>query len=146
MLARRLFSGSKEVLDYTNVPTTVFTPLEYGCCGYSEEADIQKYGQENIETYHTYFKPLEWTVAEREDNVCYMKLVVNKKENERAVGFHVLGINAGEITQGVAVAMKAGATKQHFDDTVGIHPTSAEEMTTLTITRSSGEEPIKKGC
>ena len=64
----------------------------------------------------------------------------------RAIGWHVLGEEAGEITQGVAVAIKAGATKEHFDDTIGIHPTSAEAMTGLEITRASGLDPSQKGC
>jgi len=72
--------------------------------------------------------------------------VVNKLDGERIIGFHVCGPNAGEITQGFAVAMKMGATKEHFDDTVGIHPTTAEEFTILKITKSSGESAEKAGC
>lgn len=67
--------------DYINVPTTVFTPLEYGACGYSEEDAIAKFGEENIEVYHTEFQPLEYSVAEREKNACYCKLVCNKADN-----------------------------------------------------------------
>jgi len=106
----------------------------------------KKFNKTNLEVYHTYIKPLEWTVAEREENVCYAKLICNKLDNERVVGFHILGPNAGEITQGFAVAIKAGATKSTFDQTVGIHPTVAEDFTTLTITKSSGLDARKKGC
>lgn len=98
--------------------------------------------------------PLEWTVPHKEENTCYAKLVCNKKDNvslilhlymnsspiflffffnnctlsfkERVIGFHVLGPNAGEITQGYAVALKKGATKEDFDTTIGIHPTNSE--------------------
>jgi len=60
LLSKRLFSGSQELMDYINVPTTVFTPLEYGCCGYSEEDAKTKFGADNVATYHTEFQPLEW--------------------------------------------------------------------------------------
>lgn len=146
LLARRLFEGSQIAMNYKFVPTTVFTPLEYGAIGYSEEDAIAKFGADNIEVYHTFYKPLEWTVAEREDNACYIKLVCNRADNERVVGYHVLGPNAGEVTQGFGVAIRCGATKQDFDLTVGIHPTTAEEATTLAITKRSGEEAQKKGC
>ncbi|KAL6055650.1 Thioredoxin reductase 1, cytoplasmic [Balamuthia mandrillaris] len=146
LLARRLYAQSKVTMDYRNVPTTVFTPLEYGAIGYSEEAAIAKFGEENIEVYHTYYKPLEWTVSHRDDNACYVKLVCNLADNERVIGFHVLGPNAGEVTQGFAVAIRCGATKNDFDMTVGIHPTVAEEVTTLSVTKRSGEEAQKKGC
>mmetsp|Transcript_28340 Transcript_28340/g.76347 ORF Transcript_28340/g.76347 Transcript_28340/m.76347 type:complete len:556 (-) Transcript_28340:419-2086(-) len=146
LLAQRLYAGSRKQMDYTNVATTVFTPLEYGVIGLSEEKAIEILGETNIEVYHSFFKPLEWTIPHRGDNACYAKLVVNKLDGERIIGFHVCGPNAGEITQGFAVAMKMGATKEHFDDTVGIHPTTAEEFTILKITKSSGESAEKAGC
>ena len=146
LLAQRLYNNSKKQMDYTNVPTTVFTPIEYGSIGYSEEDAITKFGKENIEVYHSYYTPLEWTVGERGDNLCYAKLICNKNDNERVVGLHVVGEHAAEITQGFAVAIKLGATKEHFDETVGIHPSSAEEFTTLHITKSSGIEAQKSTC
>uniref|UniRef100_A0A8C0JQG3 Thioredoxin reductase 3 n=1 Tax=Canis lupus dingo TaxID=286419 RepID=A0A8C0JQG3_CANLU len=126
LLARRLFAGRLEKCDYVNVPTTVFTPLEYGCCGLSEEKAIEMYKKENLEVYHTLFWPLEWTVAGRDNNTCYAKIICNKLDNYRVIGFHVLGPNAGEVTQGFAAAMKCGLTKQLLDDTIGIHPTCGE--------------------
>ncbi|XP_045390223.1 thioredoxin reductase 3 isoform X3 [Lemur catta] len=114
LLARRLFGGSSEKCDYINVPTTVFTPLEYGCCGLSEEKAIEVYKKENLE--------------------------------DRVIGFHVLGPNAGEMTQGFAVAMKCRLTKRQLDETVGIHPTCGEVFTTLEITKSSGLDITQKGC
>jgi len=146
LLIQRLYNNSKVEMDYTNIPTTVFTPIEYGAVGFSEEDAIKKYGEENIEVYHSYFTPLEWTVGERGENHCYVKLVCVISENERVVGFHVVGEHAGEITQGVAIAIKMKATKAHFDQTIGIHPTSAEEITTLTKTKRSGEDATKTGC
>ncbi|XP_035304671.1 thioredoxin reductase 3 isoform X4 [Cricetulus griseus] len=146
LLARRLFGGSLEKCDYINIPTTVFTPLEYGCCGLSEEKAIEVYKKENLEVYHNLFWPLEWTVTGRDNNTCYAKIICNKFDNERVVGFHLLGPNAGEITQGFAVAMKCGLTKQLLNDTIGIHPTCSEVFTTLEITKSSGLDITQKGC
>ena len=74
------------------------------------------------------------------------QLICDKSDNLRIVGFHVLGPNAGEITQGFAVALKLGATYHTIIDTVGIHPTTAEEFTTLSVTRASGESADKGGC
>ncbi|XP_074139889.1 thioredoxin reductase 3 isoform X1 [Sminthopsis crassicaudata] len=146
LLARRLFGGRLEKCDYVNVPTTVFTPLEYGCCGLSEEKAMELYKKDNIEVYHTFFWPVEWTIAGRENNACFGKIICNKHDNNRVIGFHVLGPNAGEITQGFAAAMKCGLTKQLLDDTIGIHPTCGEIFTTMEITKSSGQNISQKGC
>uniref|UniRef100_A0A8P0SZV1 Thioredoxin reductase 1, cytoplasmic n=1 Tax=Canis lupus familiaris TaxID=9615 RepID=A0A8P0SZV1_CANLF len=126
LLAQRLYAGSNVKCDYENVPTTVFTPLEYGACGLSEERAVEKFGEENIEVYHSYFWPLEWTIPSRDNNKCYAKVICNIKDNERVVGFHVLGPNAGEVTQGFAAALKCGLTKMQLDSTIGIHPICAE--------------------
>lgn len=108
LLAKRLFDGSKEKMDYNNVPTTVFSPLEYGTVGISEEDAKQKYGEKNIASYHSNFRPVEWQFnKERPDGEnCYVKILVNKADKNRVVGYHLLAPNAGEVTQGLAVAMK----------------------------------------
>uniref|UniRef100_A0A8C7Y0W5 thioredoxin-disulfide reductase (NADPH) n=1 Tax=Oryzias sinensis TaxID=183150 RepID=A0A8C7Y0W5_9TELE len=126
LLARRLYGNSTLKCDYINVPTTVFTPMEYGSCGLPEERAVELYGLENIEVYHSLFWPLEFTVANRDNNKCYSKIIVNKLDN-RVIGFHYLGPNAGEVTQGFGAAMKCGITKEQLDGTIGIHPTCAEE-------------------
>jgi len=146
LLAKRLYGGSQTTMNYKYVPTTIFTPIEYGAIGYSEEDAKAHFGEENIEVYHSYYKPLEWTVSHREDNACYVKIICNKADGERVVGYHVLGPNAGEITQGFGVAIHCGAKKEDFDLTVGIHPTCAEEATTVSVTKSSGEAAEKTGC
>eukprot|EP01063_Lacrimia_lanifica_P038952 TRINITY_DN840_c0_g4_i2.p2 TRINITY_DN840_c0_g4~~TRINITY_DN840_c0_g4_i2.p2 ORF type:complete len:612 (+),score=234.83 TRINITY_DN840_c0_g4_i2:61-1896(+) len=146
LLAKRLYGGGSQLMSQEMVPTTVFTPLEYGCVGPSEEDAIKQYGESNIEIYHTKFTPLEWTVADKPANVCYLKLITSKKENEKVIAFHILSPNAGEILQGVSVAIRAGATKAHFDDTVGIHPTIAELFTDLKVTKSSGVSADQGGC
>jgi len=147
-LMRRLFKGNMELTDYNSIPTTVFTPLEYGCCGMAEDKAIEIYGKDNIVVYHNVFNPLEYTVAERSDDMesCYLKLVCLNDETQRVLGFHILTPNAGEITQGFAIAFKFGATKAHFDSLIGIHPTVAENFTTLNIVKKEGETLEASGC
>ncbi|NXT25238.1 TRXR2 reductase, partial [Syrrhaptes paradoxus] len=106
LLAQRLFGQSSELMDYDNVPTTVFTPLEYGCVGLSEDAAVQCYGSDNIEVYHAYYKPLEFTVAERDATQCYMKMVCLREREQRILGLHFIGPNAGEVIQGFALGIK----------------------------------------
>ena len=138
MLARRLYGGSKAAMDYDLVPTAVFSPLEYGCVGLSEEDAIAQYGEDSIDVYHQQFKPLELTLPGRGDNASYVKVLVNNKDSERILGMHYLGWNAGEVIQGFGIALKLKATKADLDGLVGIHPTSAEIFTTLSITKRSG--------
>ncbi|XP_055937788.1 thioredoxin reductase 1, cytoplasmic-like isoform X2 [Argiope bruennichi] len=146
LLARRLYADSVIQCDYDFIPTTVFTPLEYGSIGYSEENAIEKYGEDQIEIYHSNITPLEWTIAKRETNACYVKLICLIPEKERVIGFHYLGPNAGEVTQGFALGIKLGATKADFDATIGIHPTCAEIFTTLSVTKRSGKSTEQSGC
>lgn len=146
-LVDRLYAGGNKYVNYDMIPTTIFTPLEYSCMGLAEDKAIQKYGEENIEVYHTAFKPLEWNfLKSHKDNLCYCKLIVDKSQNEKIVGFHFAGPNAGEVLQGFAVAIGAGMTKQAFDDTIGIHPTVAEELVTLTVKKSENANAVKEGC
>ncbi len=147
-LARRLYGTQPDKfrMQWNQIPTTVFTPLEYGAIGLSEEDAIAQHGADNIEVYHSYFTPLEWTVPHRPDNKCFAKLIVNLADKGRVIGFHVLGDHAGEITQGYALGLKLGATIDDFLHLVGIHPTSAEEFTTLNITKRSGKDAKKTGC
>jgi len=149
LLSRRLFGSATELMDYVNIPTTVFTPFEYGLCGLSEEDAIKKYGAEDVEVYLSSFQSLELGAAHRHprDNEAedfptnaLSKLVCVKSENERVVGFHYVGPNAGEITQGFALGLRLKATKKDFTDLVGIHPTDAESFTALSITKASAEE------
>jgi len=148
-LARRLFGGATERMDYENVATTVFTPLEYGAIGLSEDDAIEALGADNVEAYISEFAPLEYALsdarAERGDG-SFAKLICDKTKDGKVVGFHYLGPNAGEVTQGFSVAMRKGATYGDFLGTVGIHPTIAEEFTTLTVTKASGESAAKGGC
>ena len=99
-------------MDYVNVPTTVFTPLEYGSCGLTEEEAAAKFGLEHTKIYHTSFKPLEWAFHKvRTGGDCYVRVIINNADSRRVVGFHILAPNAGDITQGIAIGMKCGMTK-----------------------------------
>ncbi|XP_071443590.1 thioredoxin reductase 1, cytoplasmic-like isoform X2 [Hetaerina americana] len=146
LLAKRLYGKCDEPMDYKMVPTTVFTPLEYGCVGYSEEDLTESFDAGDVEVYHTHFQPLEYTLPKRDQDKSYGKLICLKSAGEKVVGFHVLGPNAGEITQGFALALKLGAKKSDFDDLVGIHPTCAEVFSTMFITKASGISVEKSSC
>uniref|UniRef100_A0A915BFN7 thioredoxin-disulfide reductase (NADPH) n=1 Tax=Parascaris univalens TaxID=6257 RepID=A0A915BFN7_PARUN len=147
VLMRRLITGNSELTEYDQVPTTVFTPLEYGCCGLAEETAIQKYGKENINVYHNVFIPLEYSVPERVENShCYCKLICLKSEQDLVLGYHILTPNAGEITQGFAIGLKLKAKKADFDRLIGIHPTVAENLTTLTLLKEEGQQLKASGC
>lgn len=146
LLAKRLFENATELMDYVNVPTTVFTPLEYGCCGLTESEAKELHGEPNISTFHTSFKPLEWSYNKTTDREAYVKILVNKADHNRVVGFHILAPNAGEITQGLAVGVKCGMTKEQLDSTVGIHPTVAEDCIGLKWTKEEKPDATKSGC
>ncbi|XP_068616737.1 thioredoxin reductase 2, tandem duplicate 2 [Brachionichthys hirsutus] len=146
LLARRLSGRSTELMSYDNVPTTVFTPLEYGCVGLSEEEAERRNGKDGIEVYHAFYKPLEFTVAEREASQCYLKVVCERGGDQKILGLHFTGPNAGEITQGFALGFQCGATFSHLLQTVGIHPTCAEELTKVNITKRSGLDATVTGC
>jgi thioredoxin reductase (NADPH) len=146
LLIERIFNSGTEFMDYNAVPTTVFTsPIEYASFGLTEENAIEMYGLDSIEVYHSYMDPLEYNMIHK-TNVCYVKLICNKKENERIVGLHLVAPNAGEIIQGYVVAINMGAVKKDFDMTIGIHPTLSENILNLNITKSSGVSPNKKKC
>ncbi|WP_163652255.1 glutathione-disulfide reductase [Listeria sp. PSOL-1] len=129
-LAERLFNGKKdEHLDYHLVPTVVFSHPTIGTVGLTEPEAIAKHGEKNIKVYTSSFTSMYTTMtAHREP--CRMKLIC-EGQNERIVGLHGIGTGMDELLQGFAVAIKMGATKADFDNTVAIHPTSAEEFVTM---------------
>uniref|UniRef100_A0AAY4BHJ4 thioredoxin-disulfide reductase (NADPH) n=1 Tax=Denticeps clupeoides TaxID=299321 RepID=A0AAY4BHJ4_9TELE len=146
LLARRLARQASEFMNYDNVPTTVFTPLEYSCVGLSEQEAELRHGKDAIEVFHAFYKPLEFTVAERDASQCYIKVVCLRGGDQRILGMHFTGPNAGEVTQGFALGFQCGATYPHLLNTVGIHPTSAEELTKVHITKRSGLDATVTGC
>lgn len=126
-LAEHLFSGSKKKMDYQFVPTAVFSQPPVSVVGLTEEQAKEK--NHSVEIYTSQFRPLKYTVTSI-DKKTFMKIIVDKK-TDKVLGVHMVGDDAPEIMQGIAVALKAGATKSDFDKTVGIHPTSAEEFVTM---------------
>ena len=133
-------------MDYKAIATTVFTPLEFGTIGYTEDEAKEKMGADNVDAYLSLFTPLEWTVVQEiSELTCYAKIVVDKSTTE-VLGMHIAAPNAGEIIQGFGVAFRKGMKYEDLTDTVGIHPTTAEELVGMTITRSSGEKVEKSSC
>jgi glutathione reductase (NADPH) len=122
-----LFGGSERRVDYLHIPTAVFTHPSIGTIGLSEADARGRF--ERIRVYRTEFRALRHTLSMSSERTL-MKLVVDDA-NDRVVGLHMVGADAGETIQGFAVAMKAGATKAVFDATLGIHPTVAEEFVTM---------------
>jgi thioredoxin reductase (NADPH) len=145
LLAKRLFGGRDQRMVYSDIATAVFTPLELGTVGLSEEEAISKYGEESIDCYISSFQPLEWSVPHVAE-FCIAKIVVNIKDGEKVLGIHIASPNAGEIIQGYAVAFRKGISHTDLLNTVGIHPTIAEEFTTMEISKSSGKSTEKAGC
>jgi thioredoxin reductase (NADPH) len=171
----KLFTKPK-LMDYSLIPTTVFTPIEYGCVGLSEEEAIDKHN-DTLKIFHAYFQPLEWNLNMNRSQQGYIKVICKSSEpnlgnsnlspenlhvspenlspernlspeNLQVIGIHILGQNAGEIIQGLAVAMRTGhLTKAVLDDTMGIHPTSAEDITMVETEKIEGVElKPKTGC
>ena len=123
----RLFGDGRRTLGYDCIPTAVFTHPNIGTVGLTEAQAREKFGA--VKVFRSEFKPLKHTLSGSGERTL-MKLVVDA-QSDRVVGLHMVGADAGEIVQGFAVAMKAGATKAVFDGTVGIHPTAAEEFVTM---------------
>uniref|UniRef100_A0A0N5B7N7 Glutathione reductase n=1 Tax=Strongyloides papillosus TaxID=174720 RepID=A0A0N5B7N7_STREA len=129
-LAHRLFNNEhSNKLTYENIATVVFSHPLVGTVGLTEEEAIQKYGIDNVILYKSKFNPMYFAVCEYKEPTA-MKLVCVGKE-EKVVGVHIVGQGADEMLQGFAVAVNMGATKAQFDNTVAIHPTSAEELVTM---------------
>lgn len=120
-------------LDYSNIPTVVFAHPEVGTIGLTEPAAVNKYGKDNVKTYHTRFTPMFYTFHPAEEKKLQpteYKLICQGSE-EKIVGMHILGAGSSEMMQGFGVAVKMGARKRDFDACVAIHPTSAEELVTM---------------
>ena len=126
-LARSLFGGGPARVDYRDIPTCVFSQPSIGSVGLTEEEARAECKE--IAVYKSSFTPLKHTLTGKDERT-FMKLIVDPA-TDRVLGAHMVGADAGEIIQGIAVAMKAGATKAQFDATLGIHPTAAEEFVTL---------------
>ncbi len=127
-VARRLFKPEEyRPLDYRMIPTAVFSLPNIGTVGLSEEQAIED--GYKVKVFESRFRPMKLTLTENPERTL-MKLVVDA-DSDRVLGCHMVGPEAGEIVQGLAIALKAGATKQIFDETIGVHPSAAEEFVTL---------------
>lgn len=129
-LADRIFGSVPDsYLNYENICSVVFSHPPVGSVGLSEQDAIEQYGQDRIKTYQTTFNPMYDALSDQKTPTA-MKLVTLGAE-EKIIGLHVIGYGADEMLQGFGVAIKMGATKKDFDNTVAIHPTSAEEFVTM---------------
>lgn len=127
-VARRLFKPEQyRPVDYRHIPTAVFSLPNIGTVGLTE-AEAMKDGYE-VQVFESKFRPMKLSLTDNQERTL-MKLVVDAK-SDRVLGCHMVGPDAGEIIQSLAIALKAGATKQIFDDTIGVHPTAAEEFVTM---------------
>jgi len=126
-LARTLFRNDPTPIDHEHVATAVFCNPNIATVGLSEEQARERHGE--LDLYKASFRGLKLTLTEEKERT-FMKLVVDRA-SQRVVGAHMIGPDAGEIIQGIAIAVKLGATKQQFDATIGIHPTAAEEFVTM---------------
>lgn len=125
--ARRQFGDVQSQVDYDFIPTAVFCQPNIGTVGFTEEEARARFG--HIRLFKSTFKPMKHTISGRDEKT-FMKMIVDKA-TDRVVGVHMMGPDAGEIMQGIAIALRAGATKAMFDTTIGIHPTAAEEFVTM---------------
>ena len=133
--AETFFNGNPMRMDYGNIPSAVFSQPPVGSVGLSETA-ARRLGPTDV--YVSRFRPMKHTLSGR-DEMAMMKLVVSR-ETDKVLGCHMVGTDAPEIVQGIAIALKCGATKAQFDATVGIHPTAAEEFVTMRERRPDPEE------
>ncbi len=122
-----VYGGRPRPMDHETVPSAVFSQPPVGTVGLTEERARAKYG--TIDVYRSTFRPMKHTLSGRDEKTM-VKLIV-ERAGQKVIGAHMVGLDAPEIIQGVAIAIKAGATKADFDATVGIHPTAAEEFVTL---------------
>jgi glutathione reductase (NADPH) len=126
-VAMTLFGGAETPVDHEDVPSAVFSQPPVGTVGLTESKAVERLGK--VDIYKTTFRPLRHTLSGRDERTL-MKLVVDAA-TQRVVGAHMVGADAPEVIQGLAIAVKAGLTKAQLDTTVGIHPTAAEEFVTL---------------
>ena len=125
--AREQYGPKPVPIEYDFIASTVFCQPNIGTVGFTEEAAREEFDE--ITLYKSTFKPMKHTISGRDEQT-FMKLIVDTA-SDRVIGVHMMGPDAGEIIQGIAIALKAGATKATFDATIGIHPTAAEEFVTM---------------
>ncbi len=125
-VAHTLFGGRPTTVDYANIPTAVFSTPPVGTVGLTEDEARRNH---DVVIFQSHFRPMKYTLSGRDERTM-MKMIVDRK-TDRVLGCHMVGLDAAEMTQALGIALKAGATKAHFDATIGIHPTAAEEWVTM---------------
>lgn len=123
------YGGKRRVMNHDNVPSAIFTTPEVATVGMTEDEAIKKYGDVAVRVYRSRFRPMYYTLPKLDEKTL-VKLIVHV-QTDKVLGAHMVGDAAAEIIQGMAIAVKLGATKADFDATVGIHPSSAEEFVTM---------------
>jgi len=157
LLAQRIYEAKKgemskdQILglynmDYSHIPTTIFSTNEYSYIGKNEEEAIKERGEEHIEIYQKEVTPLESSICSHSKATAFMKVICDKEKDDLVIGMHYLGPSAGEVINGFALGMKLGMRKVDLDDTVGIHPTVSENMLNLDVTKKSGESFEQTDC
>ncbi|MDY7226765.1 glutathione-disulfide reductase [Hyalangium rubrum] len=139
-LAETLFNDNPMQLDHSGVPSAVFSQPPVSTVGITELAARESHGK--LDVYVSSFRPMKYTLSGREERAM-MKTIV-ERDTQRVLGFHMVGVDAPEIVQGLAVALKCGVTKQQLDATVGIHPTAAEEFVTMRDKRPDPQESAER--
>jgi len=138
-VANTLFNNNPVQVDHSGIPTAVFSMPPIGTVGLTEDEARTEFG--NVDVYVSRFKPMKHTLSGRDEQT-FMKLVVDA-ETDKVLGCHMMGMDAPEIIQGLGIALKCGATKAHFDATIGIHPSAAEEFVTMRDKRPEHEGPTR---
>jgi len=129
-MADRLYGGmTGRKMDYSLIPTVVFTHPPMATVGLTEEKAKAEYGDDQVKVYSTQFTPMYYALVRHKVKTAMKMVVVG--EDEKVVGIHMMGLGVDEMLQGFAVAIRMGASKQDFDDTIAIHPTSSEELVTM---------------
>ena len=142
-LARRLFGNSTQVMSYEHIPVCMYTPLEYCYVGMTEEFAKKKYGNDGIEVYHSQYSPLEFSLPEKVDEFCYIKIITKQDENQLVLGIHFIGPNAGDVIQGFAVALNCGLYMRTLVNIIGAGVANSQEITNTFITKRSGLDPMQ---
>jgi glutathione reductase (NADPH) len=137
-LAETLFHDNPTKVDHGGVPTAVFSMPPVATVGLAEREAVALHGK--VDVYVSSFRPMKYTLSGRDERA--MMKVITERGTGRVLGFHMVGMDAPEILQGLAVALKCGVTKKQLDATVGIHPTAAEEFVTMRDRRPDPEERV----
>ena len=146
-ISSRLQGGNfNQLCDYSNVPTTVFTPVEYSYVGLNEQEAIKKYGDENVDVYMRELTALNYSLYKENSKMAFMKVIVNRNENEKVLGIHYMGPGADELISPFSIGMKKGMLKEDLDGVIGVHPSTGEDLFNLEITKRSGDNYTKTEC